>query len=339
MTEKDAASTAKAAGDAKGVGEKADKVEAAPATEAVAAPDPTDAVAPEGMEDAPAVTIDGVTVDLDDRKLPKEVDKQAFASGGYPYEDKLDDAAYEAELRNLQIELLKLQAWVKKTGERVAILFEGRDSAGKGGTIARITQHMPPRSVRVVALSKPSPSEAGQWYFQRYIQQMPTAGEIVLFDRSWYNRAGVEPVMGFSSPTETARFLEEAPQIEKLLVGDGLRLFKFWLTVGREMQIKRLHERRHDPLKRWKLSPIDYAGLNLWDAYSEAADRMLRASDSPEAPWTVVKANDKKRLRLAVMRKILLAIPYKGRDLQIVGGLDGRLVMGAEAFLAEGGER
>lgn len=300
--------------------------------------DPTDAVAPEGMDDAPAVTIDGVTVDLDEPDLPKAIEKQAFASGGFPYKDKLDGETYDADLLKLQIELLKLQAWVKGAGERVAIVFEGRDSAGKGGTISRITQHLNPRSVRVVALSKPSPEEAGQWYFQRYVGHMPSAGEIVLFDRSWYNRAVVEPVMGFASAVQTARFLDETPRLEKLLVEDGVRLFKFWLTVGREMQIKRLHDRRHDPLKRWKLSPIDYAGLNLWDAYSGAAERMLRSTHTDAAPWTVVKANDKKRLRLSVIRKILLSIPYKGRDLSVVGGLDGRIVMDADAFLAEGGE-
>ena len=300
--------------------------------------DPTDAVAPEGMEDAPAITIGGVTVDLDDRELPPEIDERAFASGGYPHDDKLADKAYEAELRGLQIELLKLQYWVKKSGERVAILFEGRDSAGKGGTIDRVTQHLNPRSVRVVALSKPSPAEAGQWYFQRYLGHMPSAGEIVLFDRSWYNRAVVEPVMGFSTEADTARFLDEAPGLEKLLVDDGIRLFKFWLTVGREMQIKRLHERRHDPLKRWKLSPIDYAGLELWDEYSAAIERMLKVTHTEAAPWTVVKANDKKRLRLEVIRKILLSMPYAGRDDAVVGNQDDKIVLDAGAFLKEGGE-
>lgn len=297
-----------------------------------------EAVAPEGTADAPKVTIDGVTVDLDKPDLPKKIEKRAFASGGFPYEDKLDDEDYESDLLRLQIELLKLQAWTRTSGERIAIVFEGRDSAGKGGTISRITQHLNPRNVRIVALSKPSPAEAGQWYFQRYLSHMPSAGEMVLFDRSWYNRAVVEPVMGFSTATETARFLDETPRLEKLLVEDGVRLFKFWLTVGREMQIKRLHDRRHDPLKRWKLSPIDYAGLNLWDAYSSAIERMLRATHTDAAPWTVVKANDKKRLRLAVIRKILLATPYKGRDLSIIGGLDDQIVMDADAFLSEGGE-
>ena len=317
-------------GDAKAKQDKAPSGKAA---------DPTEAVAPEGMEDAPAVVIGDVTVDLDERELPKQIEQRAFASGGYPYADKLDDKAYEDELVKLQIELLKLQSWAKTANERVVIVLEGRDGAGKGGTIGRITEHLNPRSAHVVALGKPSPAEAGQWYFQRYVAHLPTAGEITLFDRSWYNRGVVEPVMGFANEEQTAKFLRETPQFESLLVADGVRLFKFWLTIGREMQIKRLHDRRHDPLKRWKLSPIDYAGLNRWDAYSEAADRMLRATDTLAAPWTIVKANDKKRLRLAVIRKILLSVPYKGRDLAVVGELDDRIVSGADAFLAEGGEK
>lgn len=300
--------------------------------------DPTDAVAPEGMENAPVVTIDGVDVDLDEIELPKVIRSKAFQSGGYPYEEKLDEKFADASLVPLQIELLKLQAWAKKTGERIVLVFEGRDGAGKGGTIDRFTQHLNPRSVRLEALSKPSDDEAGQWYFQRYVSRMPKAGEIVIFDRSWYNRAGVEPVMGFATPAQTARFLEEAPKIERLLVQDGVRLFKFWLTIGREMQITRLHARRHDPLKRWKLSPIDYAGLNLWTAYTEAADRMLRATHTDAAPWTVIKANDKGRLRLAAIRHVLLNTPYANRDLVAIGGNDSRIVMDALSFLAEGGE-
>ena len=303
-----------------------------------AASDPTIALAPPGTEEAPVVTVGGVEVDLDDDQLPKAIADAAFASGGYPYDRKLDDEVYKRTLRELQIELLKLQAWVRRTGERIVIVFEGRDAAGKGGVIDRFTQHLNPRNVRTVALDKPSSTEAGQWYFQRYLSHMPTAGEIVLFDRSWYNRAVIELVMGFATPAQTAHFLHEAPQIERLLVQDGIRLFKFWLTIGREMQIKRLHARRHDPLKRWKLSPIDYAGLNLWEAYTVAAERMLRASHTDLAPWTVVKANDKARMRLACIRAVLLAIPYEGRDLAVIGGNDERILMGAPAFLAEGGE-
>ena len=294
-------------------------------------------LAPPGTEEAPLVTIGGVEVDLDDDRLPIAIEEAAFRSGGYPYEHKLDDKLYERALHQLQIELLKLQAWARRAGERIVIVFEGRDAAGKGGVIDRFTQHLNPRNVRVVALDKPSSTEAGQWYFQRYLGHMPTAGEIVLFDRSWYNRAGVEVVMGFATPAQTAHFLNEAPQIERLLVEDGVRLFKFWLTVGREMQVKRLHARRHDPLKRWKLSPIDYAGLNLWEAYTTAADRMLRATHTELAPWTVVKANDKARMRLACLRAVLLAVPYEGRDLAAIGGNDERIIMSAPAFLAAGG--
>lgn len=301
--------------------------------------DPTDAVAPEGMEDAPSVEINGVTCDLDDLEMPKELEARAFTGGGYPYDEKMSGKTYEAALIPLQIELLKLQAWARKSGERIVIVFEGRDGAGKGGTIKTITEHLNPRSVKVVALSKPSPAEAGQWYFQRYLQHMPGAGEITLFDRSWYNRAVVERVMEFATEPQAIKFLAEAPRVEELLVGDGVRLFKFWLTIGREMQLKRLHDRRHDPLKRWKLSPIDYAGLGLWDAYSEAAERMLRLTHADAAPWTVVRANDKKRLRLELIRKILLATPYTGRDLAAIGEADRKIVLDAPAFLAGGGER
>lgn len=324
MTDKDAGAKAKP------------KTAAAP--EEFARTDPTEAVAPEGMEDAPSVRIGGIEVDLDDLELPKEISKAAFKSGRYPYDDKLDSKEGDKALVSLQIELLKLQAWAKKQGERIVIVFEGRDAAGKGGTIDRITQHLNPRSVRLEALSKPTAEEASEWYFQRYLRRMPSGGEIVIFDRSWYNRAGVEPVMGFSTPAQTAKFLADAPVVERLLVEDGVRLLKFWLTVGREEQISRLHERRHDPLKRWKLSPIDYAGLNLWSAYSDAADKMLRATHTDAAPWMVVKSNDKRRLRLAVIRHILLTIPYQGRDLAAIGGNDSRLIMDAAAFLAKGGE-
>ncbi|GBD49973.1 polyphosphate kinase 2 [Methylopila sp. Yamaguchi] len=297
-----------------------------------------DEVVPEGAGEAPKVMLDGVEVDLDAVDLPPEVETRAFGSGGFPYEEPYSHKAYSATLRLLQIELLKLQAWAKTENERIVVVFEGRDSAGKGGTIHRISQHLNPRSLKIVALSKPTPVEAGQWYFQRYLAEMPTAGEIALFDRSWYNRAGVEPVMGFCTAEETARFLDEAPRVERLLVDDGVRLFKFWLTIGREMQIKRLHDRRHDPLKRWKLSPIDYAGLNLWDSFSHAAERMLSATHTDAAPWTVVRANDKRRLRLECIRHLLLNVPYKGRNLQAIGGADSRIVMDAAAFLKDGGE-
>ncbi|GLK81540.1 polyphosphate kinase 2 [Methylopila turkensis] len=297
-----------------------------------------DSVVPESMGDAPKVKISGIVVDLDEPELPPEIEDAALASGGFPYAKKLKAEEYEEPLVRLQIELLKLQAWAKQSGERIVVVFEGRDSAGKGGVIKRVTEHMNPRSAHVIALGKPSPDEAGQWYFQRYIKHMPTAGDITLFDRSWYNRAVVEPVMGFCTAEQSARFLEEAPRVERLLVDDGVRLFKFFLTIGREMQIKRLHDRRHDPLKRWKLSPIDYAGLSLWEPYSHAIEQMLAATHTAAAPWTVVHANDKRRLRLACIRHLLLHIPYRGRDLKAIGGNDERIVMDAPAFLHAGGE-
>lgn len=229
---------------------------------------------------------------------------------------------YEEELHTLQIELLKLQNHVKDKGLKVMIIFEGRDAAGKGGTIKRITEHMNPRGARVVALSKPSDIERTQWYFQRYTPHLPSAGEIVLFDRSWYNRAGVEPVMGFCTPQQHELFLEEAPHFEKGIVADGIRFFKFWLAIGQETQLKRFHDRRHSPLKMWKFSPMDVAGIEKWDDYTKARDVMFERTHSAHAPWTVVLANDKRRARLAVIRRLLLSIPYDGRDMDVVGEED-----------------
>ncbi len=284
------------------------------------------------------VTIGGLKIDLDAKELPNEVEDAALSSGGYPYDKKLKRKAYDPELRALQIELLKLQAWAHKTGARIAILFEGRDSAGKGGTIKRFTEHLNPRSARVVALPKPSDVERGQFYFQRYVAELPSAGEIAFFDRSWYNRAVVEPVMGFCTPEQTAQFLKDAPVFEKMLVDNGVHLIKFWLTVGREMQVKRLFDRRHDPLKHWKLSAIDYQGLPLWDAYTEAARTMLEATHTEDAPWTVVRANGKRRLRLEAIRFVLSKIAYEGRDAAILGVPDHKIVADAASFLTKGGQ-
>ncbi len=272
--------------------------------------------------------------DIDSPDLPDWIADAAFRSGGYPYDKRMKRKRYEKELRHLQIELLKLQRHVRATGERLAIIFEGRDAAGKGGTILRIMQHLNPRHARVVALSKPTPTEAGQWYFQRYASQMPSKGRIVIFDRSWYNRAGVEPVMGFASPEQTAEFLQAAPVFERMLADDGIRLVKFWLDVGREMQLKRLHSRRHDPLKTWKLSPIDIEGLGLWSDYTRARDTMLRRTDSVHAPWTVVRANDKLRMRLNVIRCILGEIVYEGRDTDAIGEIDRNIIHTVDAFFA-----
>ena len=277
-------------------------------------------------------------VDFRAGTLPKSLLDAAFGSGGFPYDKKLKSGSYERELRLLQIELVKLANWARLKGERIAIVFEGRDAAGKGGAIQRLTQHLNPRQARIVALSKPTPPEAGQWYFQRYAAHMPTRGEVAIFDRSWYNRAGVERVFGFCTPKETDRFLEEAPPFETILVRDGLRLFKFFLTIGREMQIKRLNDRWKDPLHRWKISDIDAKAIEKWDDYSVAFERMLKKTDSPAAPWTVIRANDKKRARLEIIRCVLDALPYDGKDKKIVGKPDRRIALHAAAFLAEGGE-
>lgn len=281
------------------------------------------------------LTINGKTrvFDIDDPKLPDWIEKKALTSGGYPYDKKLPGKEYDATLEALQVELVKLQAWMQKTGERVLALFEGRDAAGKGGTIFVLREYMNPRTARNVALPKPTETERGQWYFQRYIAHFPTAGEFVTFDRSWYNRAGVEPVMGFCTPQEHARFLEEAPHFEKRIVNDGIHFFKFWLNIGQETQLKRFHDRRHSPLKNWKFSPMDVAGISKWDDYTRARDLMLEQTHSNHAPWTVVRANDKRRARLAVIRKILLTLPYEGRDLAAVGKNDPEIIGEGPSFL------
>lgn len=280
------------------------------------------------------ITTGGETVqfDLDDPGLPVAIDENAFASGGYPYDDRLKRSKYEAELQALQEELVKLQYWLQASGERVIILFEGRDAAGKGGTIKRIRQFLNPRHVRIAALPKPSDVEQGQWYFQRYVDHFPTAGEMVLFDRSWYNRAGVEPVMGFCSPEEHRKFLEEAPDFESMIVREGIHFFKMWLNIGREMQLKRFHDRRHDPLKIWKLSPIDIKALQKWDDYSAVRDVMLKETSTPHAPWTVVRANDKRRARVNVIRTVLNAVGYDGKDESRIGEVDPLIIRDPQNF-------
>ncbi len=275
---------------------------------------------------------------IEDDELPASIEENAFRSGAYPYEEPLKNKVYEKELERLQIELLKLLAHVKENGQRVVVLFEGRDAAGKGGTIHRITQHLNPRSARVVALAKPTETERGQWYFQRYVTQMPTAGEIVLFDRSWYNRAVVEPVMGFCKPEETEAFYGQVQDFERLLVQDGIHLIKIWLHIGREMQMKRFHKRFHDPLKKWKLSPIDFKAQEKWPDFSNAIDTMLGRSDSASAPWTVVLANDKRRTRLEVIRHILSTMDYAEKNKTLVKKVDKSIVLPAAAFLGAGGE-
>lgn len=271
-------------------------------------------------------------------KLPDWIDDRALRSGGYPYDRKLPVKRYDAELRALQIELVKLLNWVKAEGERVAIVFEGRDAAGKGGAIQRLTAHLNPRSARVVALPKPTSTEAGQWYFQRYVAEMPTRGEISIFDRSWYNRAAVEPLFGFCRKEQTESFLREAPEFEAMLARDGLRLVKFFLTIGKEMQMKRLYRRWRDPLHRWKVSEIDEKAIEKWSDYSRAFNRTLRATDTPAAPWTVIRANDKRRARLESIRHLLGVVPYKHKDASIVDAIDRKIAIPAAAFLADGGE-
>ncbi len=232
-------------------------------------------------------------------------------------QQKMDTAEYEAIKLELQIELLKVQSWVKSSGEKILILFEGRDAAGKGGTIKRFMEHLNPRSARVIALEKPTELEHGQWYFQRYVKHLPAAGEIVLFDRSWYNRAGVERVMDFCSPSEYLEFMRETPELEKMFVRSGIRLFKLWFEVSREEQFRRFQSRRTDPLKHWKLSPIDLASLDKWDDYSEAKEAMFFHTDTADAPWTIVDSNDKKRARINAMRHILNNLPYPDRNREI----------------------
>ena len=233
---------------------------------------------------------------------------------------------YEREKYRLQVELLKLQAWVKDTGQRVVILFEGRDAAGKGGTIKRFNEHLNPRQARVVALNKPTDSERGQWYFQRYVNHLPTAGEMVFYDRSWYNRAGVERVMGFCTPTEYLEFMRQAPEFERMLVRSGIRLYKYWFSVTREEQRRRFKARETDPLKQWKLSPIDKASLDKWDDYTEAKEAMFFYTDTADAPWTIVKSNDKKRARLNCMKHFLASLDYPDKNLEVVGTPDPLIV-------------
>ena len=266
------------------------------------------------------------TFDIDDPQLPDWIGEMELKAGGYPYEKKMKRKEYERTLERLQIELVKLQGWLQKSGERVMVLFEGRDAAGKGGTIFVTRQYMNPRTARDVALPKPTETERGQWYFQRYVRHFPTAGEFVTFDRSWYNRAGVEPVMGFCTPQQHELFLEETPNFEKGVVADGIRLFKIWLSIGQETQLGRFHDRRHSLLKNWKFSPIDIAGMEKWDDYTKARDLMFERTHSEHAPWTVVRANDKRRARIAVIRRLLSSIPYDGRDLDTVGEEDPAII-------------
>ncbi|MFD3738793.1 polyphosphate kinase [Streptomyces sp. CB00316] len=291
----------------------------------------------------PTELLKGLTVDgrrpeqpvlLDERGRPLETWRE-----NYPYERRMGRREYEKEKRILQIELLKLQRWVRESGQRLVVLCEGRDAAGKGGTIQRFTERLNPRGARVVALEKPTERESGQWYFQRYVSHLPTAGEIVFFDRSWYNRAGVERVMEFCTPEQHAHFLKQAPQFERMLVDDGVLLVKFWFSVSRNEQRTRFAIRQVDPVRQWKLSPTDLASLDLWDDYTAAKVDMFRATDTAHAPWTVVKSNDKKRGRLEAMRSLLWRFDYDSRDDKAVGTPDPLIIGPADTLLEPGEER
>jgi polyphosphate kinase 2 len=262
-----------------------------------------------------------------------------WRQGGYPYKHLMSRRSYERKKYELQVELLKLQAWVKETGQRVVILFEGRDAAGKGGTIKRFMEHLNPRGAHVVALEKPSEVERGQWYFQRYIEHLPTRGEIVLFDRSWYNRAGVERVMGFCTDEEYLEFMRQAPEFERNLTRSGLHLIKFWFSVSRKEQRRRFKERKSHPLKQWKLSPVDLASLDKWEEYTKAKEAMFFYTDTADAPWTVIKSDCKKRARLNAMRYVLHKLPYSNKDIDRIGPLDPLLVGRAHVVYERGEHR
>ena len=256
---------------------------------------------------------------------------------GYPYGERLPREIYDRDKRLLQIELLKLQNWCKSTGERMVVLFEGRDAAGKGGTIKRFMEHLNPRGASVVALEKPSERESTQWYYQRYIDHLPAAGEIVLFDRSWYNRAGVERVMGFCTRAEYLEFMRQTPELERMLVRSGVHLVKFWFSVTQGEQRTRFAIRQVDPVRQWKLSPMDLASLDKWGDYTEAKEAMFFYTDTADAPWTVVKSNDKKRARLEAMRHVLSRFDYDNKDHEVVGRPD-PLIVGPASLAVEGTE-
>ncbi|KES08354.1 polyphosphate kinase [Streptomyces toyocaensis] len=294
---------------------------------------------------APGTTRDDLLhgLEVDDRRPERPVLLDADGTPietwreNHPYDRKIRRAEYERTKRILQIELLKMQRWVKDTGQRIVVVCEGRDAAGKGGTIQRFMERLNPRGARVVALERPTEREAGQWYFQRYVAHLPARGEIVFFDRSWYNRAGVERVMGFCSDEEYRKFLEQTPMFERLLTDDGIMLVKFWFSVSRAEQRTRFAIRQVDPVRRWKLSPMDLASLDRWDDYTKAKVEMFRATDTPHAPWTVVKNNDKRRGRLEAMRSLLDRCDYPTKDHEAMGKPD-PLIVGAADTLLEAGE-
>ncbi|WP_424830699.1 polyphosphate kinase 2 [Ruegeria sp.] len=268
----------------------------------------------------------------DIRKAIENSGKDDILNPTYPYSERMKSKEYNKQMDALQVELVKMQSWVKDTGQRIAIIFEGRDAAGKGGTIKRFRENLNPRGARNVALSKPSDAERSQWYFQRYISHLPSAGEIVFFDRSWYNRGVVENVFGFCEPEERERFFRQVLPLETGFVNDGIRLFKFWLNVGRAEQLNRFLARETDPLKQWKLSPIDVAGLDKWDEYSQSIAETLTRSHSERCPWTIVRSDDKKRARLATIRTVLSALDYDEKDAKTVSSPDPNISGGPDIW-------
>jgi polyphosphate kinase 2 len=288
----------------------------------------------DGAEDASPEESHTSTQNLSEIRQDPERVRELFREGKYPYKTRVKGADYEAHKKELQVELLKVQHWVKETGQRVIVIFEGRDAAGKGGTIKRFMEHLNPRTSRVVALEKPTDYERGQWYFQRYINHLPSAGEMVFFDRSWYNRAGVERVMGFCDSLEYLEFMRQVPDFERMLTRSGIRLFKYWFSVTKAEQERRFAARMKSPLKQWKLSPIDQKSRDKWDEYTEAKEAMFFYTDTADAPWTVVKSDDKKRARLNCMQHFLHALDYPGKDTQIVRGPD-KLIVGSSSQVIE----
>ena len=312
---------------------------------------PTANVSPEKKEVPPtlpksAFPMVAIIDEQVDSSIPPELvqrvrgcpDRKKIITDTYPYDSMMKSKDYNTEIELLQIELVKMQSWVNKTGERVVIVFEGRDAAGKGGTIKRFLENLNPRGARVVALAKPSETERGQWYFQRYVQRMPTKREVVCFDRSWYNRAGVEHVMGFCTPHEYLEFMRQAPEFERMLVRSGIRLFKLWFSVSREEQLRRFLSRAQDPIKQWKLSPMDVESLGRWDEYTRAKESMLFYTDTADAPWTIIRSDDKKRARLNSIKYLLRSLPYEGKDEALVNNIDEK-VLGSAKEIYESGEQ
>ena len=258
--------------------------------------------------------------------------KDDILNPGYPYDSRWKKRDYKDAMDRLQVELVRMQAWVRDTGQRIVVVFEGRDASGKGGTIKRVRANLNPRSARLVALPKPSDREAAQWYFQRYIAHLPAKGEITLFDRSWYNRGVVEHVFGFCTPEQRACWFSQLPEFEDMLTNEGIILFKIWLNIGRATQLQRFLDREQDPLKQWKLSRIDVDGLALWDAYSGAIRETLDRTHLPYAPWTVVRGDDKRRARVNVIRSILQQLEYHRKDVDALGAIDPKIAGGPDLW-------